>query len=82
MINKVDRQTYSNDSADVNISKNERIVSAFGAALVFLASVKGFKDMPVASALKLIGGTYLTYRSITGHCPLSEAIGRTTVNKT
>ena len=56
----------------VNISKNERIVSAFGGGLLAAAGIA--KRNPAGLALALVGGDLLR-RSITGHSYLYEAAG-------
>lgn len=74
-------QPVASGSGNVNVSTNERIVSAVGGTLLLLAGLKNLKDQPTSSIMKLIGGGFMLFRGTTGFCPFSEIAGRNTANK-
>jgi uncharacterized membrane protein len=60
-------QTSSEHPAD--IGADQRTLSAIGGSLLLYFVAKKHKW----DSLLLLGGTYLLYRSVTGHCPVSSA---------
>ncbi len=57
----------------VNVGEIERLLSGLaGGGLVYLGIKKGSW---AGAALALLGGAFLYYRAISGHCPAYEAIG-------
>jgi uncharacterized membrane protein len=50
----------------VNVSKPERIITALAGSLLLYHTIKKHK----ADTLLLLGGSYLLYRAVTGHCPV------------
>jgi uncharacterized membrane protein len=62
-------------ASDINIGYNERMAGAIGGPLVALYGLT--RATPGGVVLAAAGG-YLLYRSLTGHCPVYEALGVTT----
>jgi uncharacterized membrane protein len=56
----------------VNIGDRERMVSALAASLLIYATAKKH----TVNTLLLIGGGYLLYRAVSGHCALYDAISK------
>ncbi|HEV3414603.1 MAG TPA: SRPBCC family protein [Puia sp.] len=54
----------------VNLDDRQRIVSALTGSLLIFATIRKHK----VNSLLLLGGGYLLYRAVTGHCAVSEAI--------
>jgi uncharacterized membrane protein len=50
----------------VNVSRPERIISAIAGGLLLYHTIRKHK----AGSLLLLGGGYLAYRAMTGHCPV------------
>jgi uncharacterized membrane protein len=59
-------------SQDINISEPERVASLVGGAGSILF---GLSRRNVPGLLMAVVGGYLTYRGITGYCPISDALG-------
>jgi uncharacterized membrane protein len=64
--------TNSANQSSVNVSKTERAITAVAASLLLYQTMKKHK----ANSLLLLGGGYLLYRAITGHCPLYSLRGQ------
>ncbi|CAN5591093.1 SRPBCC family protein [soil metagenome] len=64
--------TPSTGTANINMSREERLLSAgLGGALIGLGTSRGW----VGGGLLGAAGSYLVFRGVAGHCPLSEAVG-------
>lgn len=74
-------QQNGRDASRVNISQNERMASAAGGAWLLLSGLRNVRNHPAASLLKVAAGGYLIVRGSTGHCAVSEAMGRDTSKK-
>lgn len=61
-------QTHSDTKTD--IGDGQRILSAIGGSLLVYYVAKKHK----ADALLMMGGAYLLYRAVSGHCPLSSVL--------
>ncbi|HVU98179.1 MAG TPA: SRPBCC family protein [Puia sp.] len=61
-------QTQTHARAD--IGEGQRVLSAIGGSLLVYLVTKKHK----AESLLLLGGGYLLYRAVSGHCPLSQAL--------
>ena len=55
---------------DAGMGENERLLSAFAGSLLLYATAK---KNPINSLL-LLGGGYLLYRAISGHCPIKSVL--------
>jgi uncharacterized membrane protein len=55
----------------VNIGDNERILSALAGSLLLYATAKKH----TVNTLLLLGGGYLLYRAVSGHCSVRQAFG-------
>jgi uncharacterized membrane protein len=55
-----------------NVGDKERIVSALAGSLLIFATTRKH----TVNTFLLLGGGYLLYRAVTGHCAVSEAISR------
>jgi uncharacterized membrane protein len=62
-------QLHTNNSSHTAIGEGQRIVSAVGGSLLVYYVAKKHK----ADSLLLLGGAYLLYRAISGHCPITAA---------
>jgi uncharacterized membrane protein len=64
---------YENSTV-INVSKTGRIISsAAGASLIYI----GLADIgktPVKSLVRILAGSYLLYRGISGNCPVSAVV--------
>src|ERR1700719_4240113 len=56
----------------VNVGQTERTLSAIAGSLLLYYVTKKHK----ADALVLLGGGYLLYRAVSGHCPVSSVFHR------
>src|ERR1700744_5623749 len=54
----------------VNVSDEARVASAVAGSLLLYFVAKRHK----AESLLLLGGSYLLYRAISGHCPVSSIL--------
>ncbi|HEX3933919.1 MAG TPA: SRPBCC family protein [Puia sp.] len=63
------QQTISSDR-QANVGDGERVLSAVAGSLLLYFVTKKHK----AESLLLLGGSYLLYRAISGHCPVSAAL--------
>jgi uncharacterized membrane protein len=54
------------DNSSVNVSATERTLTALAGSLLLYRTIKKHK----ADSLLLLGGGYLLYRAVTGHCPM------------
>jgi uncharacterized membrane protein len=63
------QQTLSSDRQS-NVGDNERVISAVAGSLLLYFVTKKHK----VESLLLLGGGYLLYRAISGHCPISAAL--------
>jgi uncharacterized membrane protein len=57
---------------DTNLGDKERLVSALAGSLLLYGTAKKH----TLNTLLLLGGGYLLYRAVTGHCAVSHAISR------
>jgi uncharacterized membrane protein len=55
----------------VNIGDNERILSALAGSLLLYATAKKH----TVNSLLLLGGGYLLYRAVSGHCSVRQVLG-------
>jgi uncharacterized membrane protein len=62
-------QLHTNHETPADIGEGQRVISAIGGSLLVYYVAKKHK----ADSLFLLGGAYLLYRAISGHCPISEA---------
>jgi len=67
------------NAAAINVGYNERIAGAVGGPLLALYGLT--RGTPIGMGL-VAGGGYLLYRSLTGHCPVYQALGVTTARRT
>jgi uncharacterized membrane protein len=63
----------------INVGYNERMAGAIGGPLLALYGLT--RGTPIGLGLAA-GGGYLLYRSLTGHCPVYQALGVTTARRT
>jgi uncharacterized membrane protein len=63
--------TNAAGKAAVNIGDNERILSALAGSLLLYATAK----KNTVNTLLLLGGGYLLYRAVSGHCAVRQALG-------
>jgi uncharacterized membrane protein len=56
----------------INLDKNERLISL---AAGLLMMVYGLVRLPLTAVMALIGGSYLLYRAIKGHCYIYAQLG-------
>lgn len=62
-------QLHTQPDTPPAVGDGERILSAVGGSLLIYYVARKHK----ADSLLLLGGAYLLYRAISGHCPVSEA---------
>ena len=62
-------------SSRINVGEEERVWSTAGGALLVAFGLKGGS---LNGLLLAAAGGYLAYRGLSGHCPVSEAVGRNT----
>lgn len=55
----------------VNVGAQERMLSLGAGSLLLLY---GFLRLPISAVVALVGGGYLVYRAVTGHCYAYEAM--------
>ena len=67
-------------SLNQNVGSTERIASVIGGSLMTIYGITHAKS-PVGAAIGLIGGALL-FRGTTGYCPVNDAIGLNTAEKT
>lgn len=65
----------------LNVSKQGRIASIIGGALLTTAAINRVDKHPIGSLLRLVAGGYLLYRGISGNCPVSAMSGRRSSEK-
>lgn len=63
-------QLHTHHDANADIGEGQRMVSAIGGSLLVYYVAKKHK----ADSLLLLGGAYLLYRAVSGHCPISAAL--------
>lgn len=63
--------THAAGKPAVNIGDNERILSALAGSLLLYATAKKHS----VNTLLLLGGGYLLYRAVSGHCAVRQALG-------
>jgi uncharacterized membrane protein len=65
-------QIYSNHDTrnDREIGDSQRVLSAIGGTLLLYFVAKKHK----ADSVLLLGGAYLLYRAVSGHCPVTEGL--------
>ena len=56
-------------SPDVNISENQRLISAVTGGLLLAMGVFGFGKSSFRRSLRMTAGTLLILRGLTGYCP-------------
>ncbi|RRB06706.1 SRPBCC family protein [Larkinella rosea] len=64
-------------SSRINVGEEERVWSTVGGGLLL---TYGLKRASIGGMLIAAVGSYLTYRGMSGNCPISEAIGRNTAD--
>src|ERR1700727_2001957 len=57
--------------AAVNVGDKERMLSALAGSLLLYATAK----KNTVNTLLLLGGGYLLYRAVSGHCAVRQALG-------
>ncbi|GAB3271013.1 SRPBCC family protein [Larkinella harenae] len=62
-------------SSLINVGEEERVWSTVGGGLLL---TYGLKKASIGGILLAAVGGYLAYRGMSGHCPVSEAVGRNT----
>lgn len=62
-------------SSRINVGEEERVWSTVGGGLLL---TYGLKRASIGGILLAAVGSYLTYRGMSGNCPISEAVGRNT----
>ncbi|PSL32075.1 SRPBCC family protein [Chitinophaga ginsengisoli] len=60
----------------LNVSKQGRIASIVGGALLTNSAINNVTKHPIRSLLRLVAGGYLLYRGISGNCPITAYAGR------
>ena len=65
-------------SSQINVGEEERIWSTVAGGLLL---TYGLKRASFGGILLAAAGGYLTYRGMSGHCPVSERIGRNTAGE-
>jgi len=63
-------QLHTHSDTNPDIGDGQRVLSAIGGSLLVYYVTKKHKT----DTLLLMGGAYLLYRALSGHCPLSEAL--------
>lgn len=63
--------THEAEKSAVNIGDNERIISALAGSLLLYATAKKH----TVNTLLLLGGGYLLYRAVSGHCAVRQVLG-------
>ena len=63
------QQSQTSSERPADIGTDQRTLSAIGGSLLLYFVAKRHKW----DSLLLLGGTYLLYRAVTGHCPVSSA---------
>jgi uncharacterized membrane protein len=63
-------------SSVLNVSRQGRIASIIGGALMTNAAISNITRHPIRSLIRLVAGGYLLYRGISGNCPVSAYAGR------
>lgn len=64
-------------SNEVNVSQNERILSAAVGAFLLSSGLNHLLKNPVSALVKTALGGYLVYRGASGHCPVYSSMGKT-----
>jgi uncharacterized membrane protein len=62
-------QLHTTHETPTDIGEGQRVLSAIGGSLLVYYVTKKHK----ADSLMLLGGAYLLYRAVSGHCPISAA---------
>lgn len=70
------RKPLPQGSGQVNIGSTERMVSAFGGALLTTYASR----KPMGRWALLGAGAYLLFRGLSGYCPVNQAVGRDTAD--
>ncbi|MGA0558056.1 SRPBCC family protein [Larkinella sp. VNQ87] len=65
-------------SSVINVGEDERVWSTVGGGMLL---TYGLKRGSIGGLLLAAAGGYLVYRGMSGHCPMSEAIGRNTADR-
>ncbi|UYQ95049.1 DUF2892 domain-containing protein [Chitinophaga horti] len=55
----------------MNVSKAGRVASATAGAMLLWGGIDKLRSSPFSALLKVVSGSYLLYRGISGNCPLS-----------
>jgi uncharacterized membrane protein len=66
------QEHISSENPTINVGQTERALSAIAGSLLLYYVTKKHK----ADALVLLGGGYLLYRAVSGHCPVSSVFHR------
>lgn len=61
----------------VNVSQNERLISATVGAFLLSSGINNVTRHPLSALLKTAIGGLLLYRGASGHCPLYASMGKT-----
>ncbi|HXB95874.1 MAG TPA: SRPBCC family protein [Puia sp.] len=61
---------HTTSTRPADISEDQRVLSAFAGSLLLYFIAKRHK----VSSLLLLGGGYLLYRAVSGHCPVTAAL--------
>jgi len=62
-------QLHTHQDKEEGIGEGQRVLSAIGGSLLVYYVTKKHK----ADSLLLLGGAYLLYRALSGHCPITKA---------
>jgi uncharacterized membrane protein len=63
--------TFYESSRVMNVSKAGRVASSTAGDMLLWGGIGDFKKSPFSSLLKVVSGSYLLYRGISGNCPIS-----------
>lgn len=71
------KMNYNNNennkpSVQVNLDKNERLVSLVAGSLMLFY---GLLRLPLTAVMAIVGGGYFLYRAVRGYCPLYAQLG-------
>lgn len=62
----------------INVGELERTQSLIAGSLFVMSGLSSIRRSPVSSLVKSLIGGYLVYRSLSGHCHISQMMERNT----